>query len=165
MPMNAQTTKQLHTSHMLANYCSKFSQPSFNSTCTVNFQMFRLVFKKAEEPQIQLPASTGSLTKQESSRKTSISALLTLPKPLTVQFSSAAQSCPTLCNPMYRSMAALPVHHQLPEFIQTHGHRVCDAIQPSHPRSSPSMWQMVTIYSLEVLLFLFGTCLLFHVQF
>ena len=55
-----------------------------------------------------------------------------------VQFSSFAQSCPTLCNPMNRSMPGLPVHHQLPEFTQTHIHRVSDAIQPSHPLSSPS---------------------------
>ena len=52
-----------------------------------------------------------------------------------VQFSSVAQSCPTLCDPMSRSMPGLPVHHQLPEFTQTHVHRVSDAIQPSHPLS------------------------------
>ena len=50
-----------------------------------------------------------------------------------VQFSSVAQSCPTLCNPMNRSMPGLPVHHHLPEFTQTHVHWVSDAIQPSHP--------------------------------
>ena len=55
-----------------------------------------------------------------------------------VQFSSVAQSCPTLCNPVNRSTPGLPVHHQLPEFTQTHVHRVGDAIQPSHPLSSPS---------------------------
>ena len=55
-----------------------------------------------------------------------------------VQFSSIAQSCPTLCDPMNRSTPGLPVHHQLPEFTQTHVHRVSDAIQPSHPLSSPS---------------------------
>ena len=55
-----------------------------------------------------------------------------------VQFSSVAQSCPTLCDPMNPSMPGLPVHHQLPEFTQTHVHRVSDAIQPSHPLSSPS---------------------------
>ena len=54
-----------------------------------------------------------------------------------VQFSSVSQSCPTLCNPMNRSTPGLPVHHQLPEFTQTHVHRVRDAIQPSHPLSSP----------------------------
>ena len=55
-----------------------------------------------------------------------------------VQFSSVAQSCPTLFDPMNRSTPGLPVHHQLPEFTQTHVHRVGDAIQPSHPLSSPS---------------------------
>ena len=55
-----------------------------------------------------------------------------------VQFSSVAQSCPTLCDPMNRSTPGLPVHHQLPEFTQIHVHRVSDAIQPSHPQSSPS---------------------------
>ena len=52
--------------------------------------------------------------------------------------SSVAQSCPTLCNPMNCSMPGLPVHHQLLEFTQTHVHQVGDAIQPSHPLSSPS---------------------------
>ena len=55
-----------------------------------------------------------------------------------VQFSPVTQSCPTLCDPMNRSTPGLPVHHRLPEFTQTHVHRVSDAIQPSHPRSSPS---------------------------
>ena len=55
-----------------------------------------------------------------------------------VQFSSVAQSCPTLCDPMNCSTPGLPVHHQLPEFTQTHVHRVHDAIQPSHPLLSPS---------------------------
>ena len=55
-----------------------------------------------------------------------------------VQFRSVAQSCPTLCDPMNRSMTGLPVHHQLPEFTQIHVHQVSDAIQPSHPLSSPS---------------------------
>ena len=54
------------------------------------------------------------------------------------QFSSVVQSCPTLCDPMNCSTPGLPVHHQLLEFTQTHVHRVSDAIQPSHPLSSPS---------------------------
>ena len=54
-----------------------------------------------------------------------------------IQFSSVAQSCVTLCNPTNRSTPGLPVHHKLPEFTQTHAHRVSDAIQPSHPLSSP----------------------------
>ena len=54
------------------------------------------------------------------------------------QFSSVAQSCPTLCDPMNRSTPGLPVHQKLPEFAQTHVHWVGDAIQPSHHLSSPS---------------------------
>ena len=57
---------------------------------------------------------------------------------VSVQFTSVTQSCPTLCDPMNHSMPGLPVHHQIPEFTQTHVHRVGDAIQPSHPLSSPS---------------------------
>ena len=56
----------------------------------------------------------------------------------TLQFSSVAQSCPTLCDPMNRSTPGLRVHYQLPEFTQTHVHWVGDGIQPSHPLSSPS---------------------------
>ena len=55
-----------------------------------------------------------------------------------LSFSSVAQSCPTLCDPMNRSTPGLSVHHQLPEFTQIHVHRVSDGIQPSHPLSSPS---------------------------
>ena len=89
MPKNAQTTTQLHSSHTLvwASFelvCSKFSKPGFSNMWTVNFQMFKLVLEKTEEPEIKLPTSAGSWKKQESSRKTSISALLTMPKPLTV---------------------------------------------------------------------------------
>ena len=99
-------------------------------------------------------------------QKNIISALLTMAKPLTVWFTinwkilkemgipdhltcllrnlyagqirSVAQSCLTLCDPMNRSTPGLAVHHQLPEFTQTHVHQVRDAIQPSHPLSSPS---------------------------
>ena len=61
-----------------------------------------------------------------------------LEKLCAAQFSSVAQSCPTLCNPMDCSTPGLPVHHQLLEFTQTHVYWVGDAIQPSHPLSSPS---------------------------
>ena len=81
---NAQTTTQLHSSHTLVKWFLKFSKPDFSTTWTVNFQMLKLVFGKAEEPEIKLPTSAGSSKMQESSRKTSISALLTVPKPLTV---------------------------------------------------------------------------------
>ena len=73
------------------------------------------------------------------------------PGPSSVQFSSVssvAQSCPTLCDPMNRSPPGLPVHHQLPEFTQTHVHIVSDAIQPSHPLLSPSdLYQLLEIYT------------------
>ena len=84
MPKNAQSTTQLHSSHTLVKWRWKFSKPGFSNTWTVNFQMFKLVLEKAEEPEIKLPTSTESSKKQESSRKTSTSALLTMPKPLTV---------------------------------------------------------------------------------
>ena len=61
----------------------KFSKPGFNRTWTMNFQMFKLDLEKAGEPEIKLPISVGSLKKQENSRKTYTSALLTMPKPLT----------------------------------------------------------------------------------
>ena len=70
----------LHASKVML----KFSKLGFCNTRTVNFQMFKLVLEKAEEPEIKLPTSAGSSKKQESSRKTSISALLTMPKTLTV---------------------------------------------------------------------------------
>ena len=57
---------------------------------------------------------------------------------LLYQIRSVAQSCPTLCDPMNCSTPGLPVHHQLPEFTETQVHPVSDAIQPSHPLSSPS---------------------------
>ena len=84
MPKNARTVAQLHSSHTLAKQFSKFSKPGFNNTWTVNFQMFKLVLEKAEEPEVKLPTSAGSSKKKENSRKTSVSALLTTPKPLTV---------------------------------------------------------------------------------
>ena len=58
--------------------------------------------------------------------------------PNSVQFSSVPQLCHTVCDPMSYSMPGLPDHHQIPEFTQTHVRRVGDAIQPSHPLSSPS---------------------------
>ena len=63
---------------------SNFSKPGFSNMRTMNFQMFKLVLQKAKEPEIKLPTSTGSLKKQEKSRKTIMSALLIMPKPLTV---------------------------------------------------------------------------------
>ena len=81
----------------------------FNSTWTVNFLMFKLVLEKAEGPEIKLPTSTGSSKMQESSRETSISALLTIPKPFTV-WSEVAQSCLTLSDPMDCSPPGSSIH-------------------------------------------------------
>ena len=82
MPKNAQTIS--HASKK----CSKFSKPRFNNLWTVNFQMFKLDLKKAEEPEIKLPTFSGTSKKQASSRETSISALLTMPKPLTMRITT-----------------------------------------------------------------------------
>ena len=69
-----------------------------------------------------------------------------------LQFSSVTQSCPTLCNPMNFSTAGLPVHHQLPEFTQTHVHWVGDAIQPSHPLFClPSILPSIKVFSMSQL--------------
>ena len=85
-------------------------------------------------PLIISTSSKQDLSCLESPNLSSIKMLILV----SVQFSSVAQSCPTLCDPMNCSMPGLPVHHQLPEFTQTHIHWVHDAIPPSHPLSSPS---------------------------
>ena len=84
MPQNAQTIAQLNSSHTLVKQCSKFSKPSLSNKWTVNFQMFKLDLEKAEESGIQLPASAGSLKKQENSLLLSTAALFTMPRTLTV---------------------------------------------------------------------------------
>ena len=77
-----------------------------------------------------------------------------------VEFSSVAQSCPTLCNPMDCSTPGFPVHHQLPKLTQTHAHRVGDAIQPSHPLSPllllSSIFPSIRVFSNESALHLRG---------
>ena len=84
MPKNAQTTTQLHSTHTLVKSYWKFCKPGFSNRWTVNFQMFNLDLEKAEEPEIKLSTPIGSSKKQDSSRKTSTLALLTMPKPLTL---------------------------------------------------------------------------------
>ena len=101
-PKERQTTTQLHSSHVLVTWCTKFSKPGFKSRWTVNFQMFqifKLDLEKPEEPEIKLPMSVGSSEKQESSRKTSAAAAA----------AKSPQSCPTLCNPMNGSPPGSPV--------------------------------------------------------
>ena len=84
MPKNAQTTTIIALISHASKVMFKILQPGFNSMLTMNFQMFKLDLEKAEEPEIKLPTSVGSSKKQENSRKTSTSVLLTMPKPLTV---------------------------------------------------------------------------------
>ena len=103
----------------LNHWITALQNMTFLMISTENFQMYKVDLEKAKEPETKLPTSVGLRRKQ-------------------VQFSSVIQSCPTLCNPLNRSMPGLPVHRQLPEFTQTHVHWVCNAIQPSHPLSSPS---------------------------
>ena len=74
---NVRTTSQLHLFHVLVRLCSKSFKLGLSSMCTKNFQMYRLVLEKAEEPDIKLPLITGSQRKQEYSRKTSTSASVT----------------------------------------------------------------------------------------
>ena len=84
---NAKEYSNYHTIALISHASKvmlKSSKPGFNITSAENFQMFKLVLEKAEEPEIKLPTSTASSKKQESSRKTSTSVSLTLPKPLTV---------------------------------------------------------------------------------
>ena len=91
-----------------------------------------------ESPQKFSYTIVDSLSHSQNNRKILDSLSSSLQPLRAPQFSSVAQSCLTLCDPMNRSTPGLPVHHQLPEFTQTHVHRVSDAIQPSHPLLSPS---------------------------
>ena len=84
---NAKECSNFHTIALISHTSKvmlKILQARLQQNVNVNFQMFKLVLEKAEAPEIKLPTSTGSSKKQESSRKMSISALLTMPKPLTV---------------------------------------------------------------------------------
>ena len=83
MQKNVQTTTQLHSPHTLVKEYSKFSKLGLKSIWTVNFQIFKLNLEKGEEPEIKLPTSIWSQTKQENYRKTCTS-LLTTPNPLTI---------------------------------------------------------------------------------
>ena len=87
---------------------------------------------------LRVGSAHGIFPDQESNHRVLYTARGFLATGPPLQFSSVAQSCPTLCDPMNLSMPGLPVPHQLPEFTQTQVHRVGDAIQPSHPLSSPS---------------------------
>ena len=99
----------------------------------INYQVIKNILKKKKCKKAKwLPEETLQIAEKRREEKGKGE------KESSVQFSSVAQSCPTRCDPMNRSMPGLPVHHQLPEFTQTHVHWVGDAVQPSHPLSSPS---------------------------
>ena len=88
--------------------------------------------------QMQSPVSQQSNLIQCHGEKSDFSIMILDQLDIYIQFSSVGQSCPILCDPMNCSTPSLPVHHQLPESTQTHVHWIGDAIQPSHPLSSPS---------------------------
>ena len=98
--------------------------------------MVYLLYSKAKEQTTAIRNNAGDLTSLMLNNKNSQTQKNT-PFVAVDQLSSVAQSCLTLCDPMNRSTPGLPVHHQLPEFTQTHVHRVGDAIQPSHPLFVP----------------------------
>ena len=105
--------------------------------CIFTLQWLRSVYSTAYMPTL-FEKCTGKSIIQNSNPKSSKSGHSSVcPVSSSVHFSSVTQSCPSLCNPMNPSTPGLPVHHQLPEFTQAHVHRVSDAIQPSHPLSSP----------------------------
>ena len=116
--------QKLHKSHLYHCLCLTRSLPIIQHKADYNFCLTR-----ATESKARLVIRT--LNKR---RAFCVQFLLICSD----QIRSVAQSCPTLCDPMNRSTLGLPVHHQLQEFTQTHVHGVRDAIQPSHPLSSPS---------------------------
>ena len=127
----------------------------------VNFQMFKLDLEKAEELEIKLPTSIGSSKKAREFQKNIYFCFTDYAKAFDcVQFISVAQLCPTLCNSMNHSQPGLPVHHQPPEFTQTHVQWIGDAIQPSHPLSFPfllpSIFLNIRVFSNESALHIRG---------
>ena len=106
-----------------------------SASCHTNFQAILPIYKMRCQSRTFLGMWFSFLGKESFA----FSPLLLRPALISpsVQFSSVAQSCPALCDPMNHSTPGLPVHHHLPEFTQTHVHRVGDDIQPSHPLSSP----------------------------
>ena len=112
-------------SYILPIFVSWKENRNFPSFCCVQALFLALSVK----PKLRLVTNSLSLWLQE---------FLCSWRSVSQSVSSVTQLCPTLCDPMNRSMPGFPVHDQLPEFTQTHVHRVGDAIQPSHPLSSPS---------------------------
>ena len=108
--------------------------------CSLQGSSVRGIFQARVLEWVAISFSRGSSRPRDriAGRHFTIWATREVPSQLSDQIRSVAQSCPTLCDPMNRSTPGLPVHHQLPEFTETHVHRVSDAIQPSHPLLSPS---------------------------
>ena len=116
----------------LSNY-----QWCFHRTRTKNFTIC-VESQKTPNSQSNLPERKTDWRNQPDFRLYDKATVVKTVRFSSVQFSSVAQSCPTLCDPMNCRTPGLLVHHQLPEFTQTHVHQVRDAIQPSYPQSSPS---------------------------
>ena len=119
---------------------SILSWPFFLSSCfgTPMIRMLRCLTLSWRSQIVLISLICFSFFLSDSFIYTILSCTSLIPSSASDQFSSVPQSCPTLRDPMKRSTPGLPVHHHLPEFTQTHIHRVSDAIQPSHPQSSPS---------------------------
>ena len=137
MPKNVQTITQLHSSHMLAKSCSKFSEPGFSSTWTMNFQTFKLDLEKAKEPEIKLPSSVGSLKRQENSRKTS--ALLTMPKPLTVWITTNWKILKEMGIPEHLTCLLRNLYAGWEATVRT-GHGTMNGLVPNRERSTSRLY-------------------------
>ena len=133
------SANNIHTHGWKSRYTLEYTQTAFqhSNIALAYSDMYKLIYSPSWLV-LLTRADTGTFTHINILRSHSHEYYHTLTCISSVQFSSVAQSCPTLCDPMNRSTPGLPVHHHLLEFTQTHVHRVRYAIQPSHPRSSPS---------------------------
>ena len=133
---------RLNSSPLLPRHTGPLSGPPVDLSTLMN-RAFRVLFPRSECSCLNVLGALSltpfrSLMECHSFICIPLSLLSVLLFGIFLKFSSVAQSCPTLCDPMNCSTPGLPVHHQLLEFTQTHVHWVGDAIQPSHPLSSPS---------------------------
>ena len=132
MPKSVQTTAQLHSSHTLVML--KILQARFQQNVNQELPEFQAVFRKGRD---QIPIICWIIKKARELQKNINLCFIDYAKAFDcVQFSSVAQLCPTLCDPMNCNTPGLPVHQQLLGFTQTRVHRVGDAMQPSRPLSS-----------------------------
>ena len=125
-----------HFSYIFSHCCPFWVDPVWDSLCFLDLNICFL--SQLREVSIYHGFRYVLYTFLSSSSGTLLMPMFICLMSSSIQFSSVAQSCQTLCDPMNRTTPGLLVHHQLPEFTQTHVHRVGDAIQPSHPLSSPS---------------------------